>query len=206
MWYSWSGAKNVEDEPEHPQRQNRAVKPKSKRPHYVSALFDPTSVSSTTSLHALFPPASEMAALWRIYLKNVHILVNIFFDWEIEVVIRKASQDPARMEPGEQALVLAICFIATLSLSETECVNTLNEKQPKVLEKSQRAVESSLLNAELIVTSDRMVLQAFMLYLVCLCEYNITRQTRLSIPQASNASSCPSCRQLFSHGDSLPHR
>ena len=187
MWYSWSGVKDAEAEPEHPPRQNRNLKPKSKGSHYVSALFDSMSVSSTSSLHALFPPATELAALWKIYLKNVHILVNIFFDWEIEVIIRKASLDPAGLTLGEQALVLAICFIATLSLSETECVNTLHDKQPKVLENFQRAVESSLLMAELILTSDRMVLQAFMLYLVCLSEYNITNQARLIIPQASNA-------------------
>lgn len=187
MWYSWSGVKNAEHEPEHPPGQNTAVKPKSKRSHFVSALFDPISVSNTSSLHAQFPPPTEMAALWRIYLKNVHILVNIFFDWEIEVIIRKASQDPSGLAPGEQALVLAICFIATLSLSETECVNTLHEKQPQVLEKFQRAVESSLLIAGLIVTSDRMVLQAFMLYLVCQSDYNIAHKTRLTIPQASNA-------------------
>ena len=187
MWYSWSGVKNAEDERGHPPGQNRAVKPKSKRPHYVSALFDSTSVSSASFSHVLFPSATELATLWKIYLKNVHILVNIFFDWEIEVIIRKASQDSTRLAPGEQALVLAICFIATLSLSETECVITLRDKQPQVLEKFQRAVESALMTAELIVTSDRMVLQAFMLYLVCLSEHNITHDTRLTISQASYA-------------------
>ena len=102
MWYSWSGVKSAGDEPEYPAGQNRAVKPKSKRPHYVSVLFDPTSVANPSSLHALFPRASEIAALWRIYLKNVHILVNLFFDWEMEVIIRKASQDPAGLAPGKE--------------------------------------------------------------------------------------------------------
>lgn len=90
----------------------------------------------------------------------------IFFYWEIEVIIHKAAQDPTRLTHEEQALVLAIYFIATLSLSEEECLDLLHDRRYPLLDKFQKAVEDALLLAELVVTSDQLVLQAFMLYLV----------------------------------------
>ena len=167
MWYSWSGVKKPEEEPQgSSSEQTNGAKPKSKAVHCFSALLDPTYTPMSDSLHVVHPPATEMTALWKQYLKNVHPMVMIFFDWEIGVIIHKASQDPTKLTQGEQALVFAIYFIATLSLSEEECVDLLHDKRPQLLDRFQRAVEGSLLIAELVVTSDRFVLQAFMLYLV----------------------------------------
>lgn len=167
MWYSWNGIKKPEEEPpsSSPGRINGA-KSKSRTLHCSSALLDPTSVPDSDSLHTVYPAATEMITLWKQYLKNVHALVTIFFDWEIEIIIRKASQNPTGLTLGEQALVFAVCFIATLSLSEEDCVDLLHEKRAQLLERFQGAVEDSLLIAELVVTSDRLVLQAFLLYLV----------------------------------------
>ena len=167
MWYSWSGVNKPEEEPHgSPPERTNGAKPKSKALHCFSALLDPTIYPNIKSLHAVYPSATETIALWKYYLKNVHPLIMIFFDWEIEIIIHKASQDPARLTQGEQALVLGIYFIATLSLSEEECVNLLHDKRSQLLDRFQRAVEDSLLIAEFIITSDRFVLQAFMLYLV----------------------------------------
>lgn len=167
MWYSWSGVKKPEEEPQSlSTEQSNGTRPKSKAPHYFSALLDPPFTPTSDSLHAVHPPAAEIAALWKQYLKNVHPLVMIFFDWEIELIILQASQDPTRLTQGEQALVFAIYFIVTLSLSEEDCIDLLHDKRPQLLDRFQRAVEDFLLIAELVVTSDRLVLQAFMLYLV----------------------------------------
>lgn len=167
MWYSWSSVKKPEGEqqgssPKH----SDTTMPKSKMLHNFSALLDPTYTVDHDSLHAVYLPATEMTALWKRYLTNVHPLVMIFFDWEVEVIVRKASQDPTHLTQGEQTLIFAVCFIATLSLSGDECINLLHDKRPQLLDRFQEAVESSLLAAQLIVTSDRFVLQAFMLYLV----------------------------------------
>ena len=167
MWYSWSGVKKPGEELQgSPPEQSNGARPKLKALHFFSALLEPPSTSNIDSLHAVHPPAAEMIALWKLYLKNVHPLVMTFFDWEIETIILKASQDPTRLTQGEQALVFAIYFIVTLSLLEEECVNILHDKRPQILDRFQKAVEESLLIAELVVTSDRLVLQAFMLYLV----------------------------------------
>jgi len=167
MWYSWSGVKKPGEQPQasSPEQANKA-NTKSKALHSFSALLDPTFTPDGVSLHSIYPPARETIALWKQYLKNVHPLVMIFFDWEIEVIIHKAAHNPTGLTREEQALVLAINFIATLSLSEEECLDMLHDKRSHLLDKFQKAVEDSLLIAELAVTSDRLVLQAFILYLV----------------------------------------
>jgi hypothetical protein len=169
MWYSWSGTKKPEEELQQSSTDHfNAPKPKARSVHCFPALLDPTDTPSIDSLHALHPSATEIQYLWKKFLENVHPLVMIFFDWEVEAIVRKASQDPSRLPRGEQALVLAICFISTLSLSEEECVGSLQDKKSQLLDRFQRAVEGSLLIAEFLITSDRFVLQAFILYLAYL--------------------------------------
>ena len=169
MWYSWSGVRRPEDE----QDRSRAEQSNIKKPrteakalHCFPALLDPSHTPNSDSLLEAYSPEAEMTALWRQYLKDVHPLIMIFFDWEIEPIIHKASKGPSELTLGEQALVFAICFIATLSMSEENCLHTLHDQQPRLLNKFQEVVERSLMNADFVVTSDRLVLQAFMLYLV----------------------------------------
>lgn len=154
------------------------TKPKPKGLRWFSALLDPADLPNSDSLHAVHPPPTEITVLWNKYLKNVHPLVMIFFDWETEVIVRKASQDPTGLTQGEQALIFAIYFISTLSLSDEESVNLLHDSRSQLLDRFQKAVESSLLIAEFVVTSDRLVLQAFMLYLVSLHQRPLRGRTQ----------------------------
>ena len=167
MWYSWSGVKKPGEQAQgsFPGQANRA----DTRPTALNsfeALLDPTFTIDGVLLHSIYPPAREAMRLWNQYLKTVHPLVMIFFGWEIEIIIHKATKSPTGLTREEQALVLAIYFIATISLSEEECLDMLHDKRSHLLDKFQKAAEDSLLMAELAVTSDRLVLQAFILYLV----------------------------------------
>lgn len=172
MWYSWSGVKKQEAAGEAqapPQEQSHRPKPKTRHPHCFPTLLDPTSASAATEHNAeKCPSGAEIIALWRQYLTNVHQLVMIFFDWEAELIIRRASLSLTTEPVGEQTFVLAISLIATLSLTEEQCLDILHEKKAQALIRLQKAVEGSLTAADFMVTSDRFVLQAFMLYLVCL--------------------------------------
>jgi hypothetical protein len=167
MWYSWSGAKKSErEQQDSPTNPPNLPKPKSKISHYFFALLDSTDTPDSNYLRALHPLAIDGILLWKQYLNNIHPLIMIFFDWEIEAVIHKATQDPTSLAPGEQALIFAIYFIATLSLTEEQCIHLPHSNKIQLLETFQKAVEESLVIAEFVVTSDRFVLQAFMLYLV----------------------------------------
>ena len=143
-------------------------KPKSRLLHCFPTLLDPMNNPAIATIHRTYPPTPNMIALWRQYLESVHPLVMIFFDWEIEPIVLRAAKDANALTHGEQVLVFAILLIAIMSLSEEQCLDMLHEKRSQALTRFQEAVESSLLVADFIATSDRLVLQAFMLYLVCL--------------------------------------
>jgi hypothetical protein len=66
----------------------------------------------------------------------------------------------------EQALVNGIKFIATLTLSREECQGILSESKHELLLHCQRSLEHALTKAEYTETTDKRVLQAFMLYIV----------------------------------------
>ena len=165
MWYSWSGTDQPQPEEDALTRKGRPLP--TPLPSCFPTILDPrdNTAESGFPLGAL-PVPNQMAILWRSYLKNVHPLVKIFFKWEIEPIIQAAREDPSSLSKGEQALVFAIAFIATLSISDEDCANLLSgDKQDRLFE-FQKCVEDALLLAEFATTSDTRTLQAFVLYLV----------------------------------------
>lgn len=146
--------------------QNSRRKPVSSSLHCFPSLLEPNKALTTDALRKAWPSATVMIALWKIFLKNVHPVVMIFFDWEVELIVQRASREAVSLTHGDQSLMIAILLIATASLSEEECIDLLHEKKFVALAKFQEAVEIALLAADFIVTSDCVVLQAFMLYLV----------------------------------------
>jgi hypothetical protein len=166
MWYSWSGAKNSGSEFDASVPDDiSGKKPTSRFLHCFPTILDPGNITDVEDTREAYLSTKDLISLWKQYLKNVHPLVMIFFDWEIELIIQRAAKDLTTLTHGEQAMVSAIVFIATMSLSEDQCLDLLREKKFLALARFQRVVESSLLVADFVVTSDRFVLQAFMLYL-----------------------------------------
>ncbi|MCJ1401583.1 hypothetical protein MMC11_004799 [Xylographa trunciseda] len=64
------------------------------------------------------------------------------------------------------ALSSAICYVATCSLSETQCRDMFQTSKAALVTQYRRACETSLDQVDVLVTEDITVLQAFVLYLV----------------------------------------
>jgi hypothetical protein len=138
---------------------------------YFRTLFEPRSQVEKCPTNVHHQLAMHVRVLWAPFLKNVHPVVKIFFDWEVEPVIRRASAKPAEMTLEELALVLSINFVALLSLAEEDCATLFHCEKVQLLDNCQEAVEAVVLRAGLLTTIDRLVLQAFTLYLVSPCYY-----------------------------------
>lgn len=63
-------------------------------------------------------------------------------------------------------MMFAIYTLAVTSLSEVECEITFQENKHSLLGKYQKACRQALINARFLQTSDLMVLQAYVLFLV----------------------------------------
>lgn len=147
-------------------RHSQQPNPATRVSHCFPTLLDPWNVPGREPLLAQHPSASTANIIWIQYLRNVHPLVKIFFDWEVEPLMRKGAKEPNTLTQGEQSVVFAIYFVAILSISEEECATVLYDRKPQLLERFQRAAEDALISSQFITTTDIRVLQAFMLYLV----------------------------------------
>ena len=135
-------------------------------PTNLSTILNQRQTLDSNSSFTPLPPALHLSVLWPVFLKNVHPLVKIFFDWEVAPVIEKAQKYALGLSVEEQALVNGIRFIATLTLSREECQSVLSATKHELLLHCQRSLEHALTKAEYTETTDKRVLQAFMLYIV----------------------------------------
>jgi hypothetical protein len=158
MWYSWRG----HDDELSPEQRNAQTS----KPHYQGTILDPIQQTDLNNSFAPLPPQSHLHILWPNFLKNAHPLVKIFFDWEVEPIIQKAQSQGISLPVGEQALVNGISFIAISTLSREDCRTLLSDEKHHLQTQYQRRLERVLLLNRYAETTDRHVLQAFMLYLV----------------------------------------
>ncbi len=158
MWYSWKD----QDRPSnyhgpHTQAPND---------YYLPTLLSQQQTLDSSNSFISLPPAVHLSVLWPVFLKNVHPMVKIFFDWEVARVVEKAQKQALDLSSEEQALVDGIRFIAVLTLAREECQDLLSESKYELLLHCQRSSEHALINANYTETTSKCVLQAFMLYIV----------------------------------------
>ncbi|KAJ4286310.1 hypothetical protein N0V90_013344 [Kalmusia sp. IMI 367209] len=160
MWYSWKGHDQSLD-PHRPNTQTINT-------HYLPTILNQRQTPDSDDYFTPLPPALHLSVVWPVFLKNVHPLVKIFFDWEVAPVIKKAQKYALALSVEEQALLNGIRFIAALTLSHEECESILSEPKHEFLLHCQRSLEHALAKANYTETTDKRVLQAFMLYILAI--------------------------------------
>ena len=105
--------------------------------------------------------------MWTAFVENVNPLTKVIHVPTAQKVIYEASQNLDSVTRSVNALLFAIYFAAVGSLTEQESLNTLGEPKSALLSRYKYAAQKALLTANYLKASDLMVLQAFVLYLVC---------------------------------------
>jgi len=127
-------------------------------------LFGMTPASHQTA--ALHPGPSHILKLWQIYLANVNPLMKIIHRPTVHPIIVDATTDVEHVPRGPEALLFAIYTAAVLSMRDAECEVTFGESRSSLLARYRLGTRRSLTRAKLMGTSDLVVLQAFVIYLV----------------------------------------
>jgi hypothetical protein len=136
---------------------------------FYNTLIEPMSTEDAAALSVRHPSAQETSKLWNKYLSHVHPMSKLLFDWDKETLLQKAADNPRSLSKAEHAFTFAIYFITTLSLSEEECEDIMGgSSRLPLLDDFQSSVETALFAAGFSMTSDLLVLQEFILYLVML--------------------------------------
>lgn len=120
---------------------------------------------SVTDQH---PSAIQIFQLWQIYLNNVDPLLKLTHTPTLQVRIIEASANLDKVSRSLEALMFSIYLMAITSTSEEDALSVFNEKRTDLLSKYGRAAQQALVNAEFMRTPDLTLLQAYLLYCVCI--------------------------------------
>ena len=113
--------------------------------------------------------------LWETFFQNVHPLVKIFFDWEVER-FRSATLSPQaskNFSNSEHALLFNIYLLSILSLSGEFCQDLLGREKSELLIEYQWLSEQALGASNFLASSDLLTLQALVLYVVSLTLFSL---------------------------------
>jgi hypothetical protein len=114
-----------------------------------------------------FHPAPWTALqLWRIFVNNVDPVVKILHIPTTQVSIYGAINNKDNIEDDLRALLFAIYFAATTSLSSTDAANMLGQRKAIALNKYKHGLEQALAKSDILDSPTIRSLQAMTIYLV----------------------------------------
>ena len=123
----------------------------------------PTKVNIT----GLHPDPTQISRLWHIFLSNVNPLTHLIHAPTMQQSISDACEGAMQgLSRGMEAFMFSMYLAAVNSLTEVECSKTLGESRDALIMKYWFGVRQSLINSLWLRSSELMVLQAFVLFLL----------------------------------------
>ncbi|KAJ5711358.1 C6 transcription factor [Penicillium malachiteum] len=111
----------------------------------------------------------QIQALWSIFKKNVAPMMAILHKRSIEAMIHEVcTQTKSTLSSAAKALILAISFSAIVSATQEQCLSILNRDRDLCISRTRLAVEQAFAGGSLINAKDIEVLQAAVIFLLCL--------------------------------------
>lgn len=116
------------------------------------------------------PSPAVTTALCDVYLNQVDRIIKVLHRPSLKRHLLEGIPYPAvkSSREAENALDTAVFYAAVASMTDRQCYNLFQCSRNEVLPEYQSACEMALEKADLMRTTDMTVLQAFVLYLVCI--------------------------------------
>ncbi|KAI5359686.1 hypothetical protein Slin15195_G073160 [Septoria linicola] len=124
--------------------------------------------SHNVDLLSLHPLPGQIKDYWNIYKDRVDPLCKILHVPTLEGTILTAASHLTNLSRGFECLLFAIYYGATTSLSAEDCLSKLGEEKAVLLTRYRFAIEQALARANFLTTEEIVVLQAFVIFLICL--------------------------------------
>jgi len=123
--------------------------------------------SLSHSLREYHPPFPNVSVFWDTYKENVAPLITIIHKPTVRQLLVEAAQNPDSLDKNSEALVFSIYLSAVISLNPGECLARLGEERNLAVKRYRFAVEQALAKANLLNTQNLALLQAAVLFLIC---------------------------------------
>lgn len=124
--------------------------------------------SQNADLLSLHPLPGQIREYWDIYKDRVDPLVKVLHIPSLEPTVLSAASHLANLSKGFECLLFTIYYGATTSLSAHDCLVKLGEEKAVLLGRYRFAIEQALARANFLTTEESVVLQAFVVFLICL--------------------------------------
>ncbi|ROV94335.1 hypothetical protein VMCG_08658 [Cytospora schulzeri] len=131
--------------------------------------------SADVDLRSLHPLPSQIPYMWQVYQENVDPIVKILHIPTTTKLINQTRKNLDSLTPENEALMFAIYFAAITSMDEDDVKQNFGVERPKLISQYRFALEQALAKAEFLVSSELVVLQAFILFLVLVRRHDDTR-------------------------------
>ena len=131
--------------------------------------------SQNVDLISLHPLPGQIHSYWQTYKENVDPLVKVLHIPTIEPTVLSAASHLSNLSKGFEALLFAIYYGATTSLPPEDCIMKFGEEKQVLLARYRFAIEQALARANFLTTEEIIVLQAFVIFLICLRRNNDAR-------------------------------
>jgi hypothetical protein len=122
--------------------------------------------SSPTQTANLHPSPDHIRRLWQIFLTNVNPLMKIIHVPSLQRAIEDAIADIEHVPRPLEALMFAIYCAAVLSIRDGQCRATFEEPRLTLQSRYRLGVRRALTRAHFMASSDLVILQALVIYLV----------------------------------------
>lgn len=131
--------------------------------------------SHNVEILSLHPLPSQIGEYWNIYKDRVDPLLKVLHLPTLEPTVLSSASHLPNLSRGFECLLFAIYYGATTSLGSNECFIRLGEDKEVLLSRYRFALEQALARANFLTTEELIVLQAFVIFLICLRRNNDAR-------------------------------
>lgn len=131
--------------------------------------------SANVDMLSLHPLPGQIPIYWETYKDRVDPLAKVLHIPTIEPTILAAASHLANLSKGFEALLFSIYYGAVTSVTAADCAVKFGEEKSILLARYRFAIEQALARANFLTTEEIIVLQAFVIFLICLRRNNDAR-------------------------------
>ncbi|KAF3764249.1 hypothetical protein M406DRAFT_91697, partial [Cryphonectria parasitica EP155] len=131
--------------------------------------------SADVDLRALHPLPSQIPYMWQLYQENVDPIVKVIHIPTVDKLVKETRKNLDKLGPANECLMFAIYFAAITSIDAADVQTNFGVERDELISKYRFALEQALAKANFITTSELVVLQAFIVFLVLVRRHDDTR-------------------------------
>lgn len=137
----------------------------------VPGYYDPVSgalLGGHANLFDFHPSPPNALKLWATYTEFVEPLVRIVHVATTAKMVETVSQQPQTASKAQECLLFAMYHFAAVALDDEQCQREHGQSRDFLLSRFSCGLKQALVNAQWLATTEIMVFQALLLYLIAM--------------------------------------